>query len=84
MPEIDRHQDWYLISSAKNDTHITIVFNRAWDTGDKEQDIAIKRGARMRVVYAYGKKVPQSPDNVEHHGKHRRGKAKIVVINQLT
>ncbi|XP_050523750.1 MOXD1 homolog 1-like isoform X2 [Daktulosphaira vitifoliae] len=41
MPEKDVSQDYELLASAQNGSHISVVFRRAWDTCDTYDDVYI-------------------------------------------
>jgi hypothetical protein len=64
-PSEDKHQDYNLISLAKNETHLNVKFSRKRNTCDVE-DWPLTRDT-TRVIYASNDVMPENKDNFQKH-----------------
>ncbi|XP_050426603.1 MOXD1 homolog 1-like [Adelges cooleyi] len=57
MPEKDVSQDYELLASVQNGSHISVVFRRAWDTCDTHDDVVFQNDT-MRMLWTLSDRDP--------------------------
>jgi hypothetical protein len=78
---IDKHQDWILLNSAKNNGYTIIQFTRKIHTCDPNgEDLDIEPGT-PRVIFAYNPTLPTN--DIFYHGTTNRGSISIPLISSL-
>jgi hypothetical protein len=77
--KIDRSQDWSLLDSSQNQTHIIFKFWRYYKTCDDSHDLEILKDNTLRLIYVFGDKTPDM--NNETFEYTRKGTRNVLLLS---
>ncbi|CAG2165073.1 unnamed protein product [Oppiella nova] len=80
LPTIDDSQDWHLLESGHNGSHIWLTFTRVFITCDTETDLSITSDI-TKLIWAYSHHKPSSPVAMPQHKALNRGHRNVHLLS---
>ncbi|CAG7724866.1 unnamed protein product, partial [Allacma fusca] len=74
-PEVEKNQDWVLLSASENSTHTILGVTRKFNTCDNE-DVAINENDTTKLIWAIG-----TTDDVTYHDT-QRGISSVMLLDK--